>query len=85
MFKNSDFDLKYGPVYNPTEKNLRLGQLPLVLEEDLIRVGVDEFPRTKGLYELIFKKIPQNVDPEDLEHYRKIIHISGLHLDEKKI
>lgn len=79
---HSDSDRVYGPVYDPVEKSLRLGQLPLVLEKDVIRVGEQEFPKSLGLYELIFKKEPQHVNEEDKDAYKKIMHLSRLHHDE---
>ena len=46
-----------------------------------MRVGNQSFSGTVGLYELISKNKPQNVQESDEENYSRIIQLTGLHLN----
>ena len=46
-----------------------------------MRVGNESFAGTVGLYELIFKNKPQNVQESDEQNYSRIMQLTGLHLN----
>lgn len=79
----ADNDVAYGPHMNSDLTGYVLGKLPFKVDEknDKIHVGDRIFPATAGLYELIFKSKPQNVDAEDEKMYSQIMQLTGLHLN----
>lgn len=73
LVSKRDNDHTYGPTLNAETNKLMLGNQPLEVEGDVIRVGNQSFAGTVGLFELIFKNNPQNVEPSDEEKYAKIM------------
>ena len=76
-----DNDHTYGPSWDPKTNVLMLGSQPLEVEGDVLRVGNQSFAGTVGLYELIFKNKPQNVQHSDEENYARIMQLTDLHLN----
>lgn len=73
-------DNVYG-VYHHDNK-LMLGNLVFdVTNDDKIIVGGNKYDGTRGLYELIFKKIPkeETYTQTDLQNYKNILTISNAH------
>lgn len=83
LITNSDNDLAFGPRFNPATEKHTLGKLQFSVDEknDEIHVGNHTFPGSAGLFELIFKSHPQDVEEKDEQVYAEIMKISGLHLN----
>lgn len=81
LYAKVDNDLAYGPKLDVTGRKWMLGRLPLEVNGDTIRLGEREFPGTLGLFELIFKSHPRDVEEDDLKTYAKIMQHTGLHLN----
>jgi hypothetical protein len=60
---------------------LFIGDSPIRFENDSIRVGDTRYTETKGLLELLFKKIPNEtyVTSNDIENYKKIVFATNAH------
>jgi hypothetical protein len=72
-------DFTYGVSVGP-DNSLVIGQLslPVNITTEHIIVGDQYFPRTSGLYHLLwFKSIPKCYTQEDLENYHQILAISN--------
>lgn len=77
----ADVDKAYGPRVAPDGK-YRLGNLPFQVDEQTneIRVGKHTFAGTRGLYELIFKAEPKDINEADRQRYKEILELTGAHL-----
>ena len=64
-----------------TKDRLMIGDSPINFSQDYIHVGDSNFQISKGLLELLFKKIPEEslISSDDLENYRKIILATNAH------
>ena len=78
--RNKDMDNVYG-VRKLSKNRLVIGDSPISFDESYINVGELELPATKGLLELLFKKVPKEtyISEDDLENYEKIINITNAH------
>jgi hypothetical protein len=74
------FDHKYGVRYDPSSESFKVGNSKLsIVNQDLI-IQKKTYKGTKGLYELLFKKAPNNnYTPDDLKQYKEIILKTNAH------
>jgi hypothetical protein len=73
------FDHKYGVRYDKSSESFKVGNSKLsILNQDLI-IQNKTYKGTKGLYELLFKKVPSNYTPDDLKQYKEIILKTNAH------
>lgn len=73
-------DHTFGPRYE--DNTLTIGDSPLMFDEDgSIRVKGVRYKPTEGLYELIFKRIPDDIkyDERDLNAYKSILQATNAH------
>lgn len=79
--ESSNIDLTFGPKYDPNTCRWILGKTPMDFDPETseILVGKERFPGTKGLYELLFSKIPTVFDDIDKENYKKILIITNVY------
>ena len=83
-FKKEGFDLSYGLYAKSTGdgKNSKfyIGDKPVLIEDNNIIVDGEKYEGTRGLWELILSKDPQNITDEDLNNYgRLMIKTNALH------
>lgn len=83
LITNTDNDISFGPKIDPVTGKYMLGRVPFDIDEktDEIRIGNYSFPGSVGLFELIFKTHPKEVEQSDEQAYAKIMQISSLHLN----
>lgn len=76
-------DTTYGVTYSPQEQKFRLGNLEIDFDpKNAIHLGTGHvFQGTQGVFELLFLNKPDKskITEEDLETYRAILQISGVH------
>ncbi|XP_066593613.1 uncharacterized protein [Prorops nasuta] len=72
--KNVDVDRTYGVYMDPISNQLMLGNVLFNTDEnDDIIIGENKYPGTRGLYELIFMKQPNEYTKDDEKNYKKIL------------
>ena len=73
--RNKDLDNVYG-LRKLTKDRLMIRDSPISFSENNIHVGNLNFPKSKGLLELLFKKVPEEsfVSTDDQRNYGKIIN-----------
>ncbi|XP_066585314.1 uncharacterized protein [Prorops nasuta] len=72
--KNVDVDRTYGVYMDPISNQLMLGNVLFNTDEnDDIIIGENKYPGTRGLYELIFMKQPNEYIKDDEKNYKKIL------------
>ena len=59
-------------IYDESKK-LHIGDKPIVIKDDNIIVGDEEYEGTKGLWELIMLVNPQNYNNDDLKNYERLL------------
>lgn len=73
-----DVDRRYG--MKPTHGNRWIiGSKPVTIDKNDIIVDGQRFTGTRGLFELLTKKIPAGYDDNDLITYRSILEMTGAH------
>ncbi|XP_015600374.1 zinc-regulated protein 8-like [Cephus cinctus] len=72
--QNKQLSTVYG-VRKLSKKKLVVGDSPISFEGDQIHIGDTSYPKTNGLIELVFRKIPNeaHVTQDDLNNYKNII------------
>ncbi|XP_024938315.1 uncharacterized protein LOC112493984 [Cephus cinctus] len=72
--QNKQLDTTYG-VRKLSKKKLMVGDSPISFEGDQVHIGDTSYPKTNGLIELLFRKIPNetHVTQDDLNNYKNII------------
>lgn len=79
--KDTVIDRIYGPREN-IKGEFEIGNLPILFTPNNIIVGNTKYERTIGLTELILlKRPPYDVPKADKENYKKILEVSGAHLN----
>ncbi|XP_068994229.1 uncharacterized protein [Neodiprion pinetum] len=73
-------DTLYG-VRSLSTARLMVGHLPISFERDSVCIGGTLYPKTQGLLELLFKKMPNSahVTRNDKEDYRNILLATNAH------
>lgn len=96
--KQREFDQKYGVRTTKNGEKLFIGDSRMEIDGSDIIIKNRRYKGTPGLYELLFKKYPQNYTQKDKETYRQIVlktnaarrrykpneQISGCNLDKYK-
>ena len=84
LFRSNDGSIepKYAPICDQDEWKLGTASF-LITEKDEIVVGDKRYPASRGLFELIFKKVPKDFSDEDRGHYKEILETSRVHLSAK--
>lgn len=76
----SDFeDTIYG-IKQTKNGCLMLGKYEVVFENNIIKVNEEIFPITTGLLSLLSKKLPRSYNDLDLQTYKTILEVTGVHL-----
>jgi hypothetical protein len=76
-----DRDVVFGPHYEKTADQWRIGRSEVDIDNTVIKIGdANRFPKTPGLLELLFEKIPLQYTNDDKANYASIIRATGLHL-----
>jgi len=59
----------------------KIGSKLVFFDQDKVYIGDDVYPLSKGLVELLFKKIPNEkpINDQDLKHYKDILLKSDAH------
>ncbi|XP_046750595.1 uncharacterized protein LOC124413852 [Diprion similis] len=72
--RQNELDTLYG-VRNLSTAGLMVGDSPISFERNSIRIGSSVYPKTQGLLELLFKKMPKSVHvtPNDKKNYKNIL------------
>lgn len=81
-FLNSRRDALIDRVFGVSRtKPYMLGVHPITLTDDAVHIGDRRFQRTPGLLNLILLKLTKSTtySPEDLEVYREILQLTGVH------
>ena len=83
-FKKEGFDLSYGlyakSIGDGKNSKFYIGDKPVLIEDNNIIVDGEKYEGTRGLWELILSKDPQNITDEDLNNYgRLMIKTNPLH------
>lgn len=75
IFHNKDvYDDVFGPRFNVENETWEIGNVALRITKDGdFFVGKNKYTGTPGLYELMFKKRPENYSRLELNNYRKIV------------
>lgn len=81
---SNTFDHKYGIIHDFVQNKFMLGltQEPVNFEGKNIVIKKITYPGTVGLYELLFKKEPQNYTKRDLDNYMDILNRTNAYRDE---
>lgn len=81
LTQRDNYDHAYGPKYNHELSEWTLGKstLDFQLKTGDLMIGNERFSGTDGLYNLLFKKDPQEYNKSDLENYHKILKITNVH------
>lgn len=74
-------DTVYGPRRKRFDKGLELGRSVMVFSKSLNCIFIEntQFPLKAGLLDLIFCKIPQKYDTNDLKLYKMILELTCVH------
>lgn len=81
LTQRDNYDHAYGPKYDYKLSKWTLGKSDIDFHQktgDLL-IGNERFNGTDGLYNLLFKKEPQEYNKSDLENYRKILTMTNVH------
>ena len=78
--KKKKLDNVYG-VRKLSKGKLIIGDWPINLEQNDVIIGNSSYPATKGLFELLFKKVPEEnyISIVDRENYENIITSTNAH------
>ncbi|XP_046737561.1 uncharacterized protein LOC124406252 [Diprion similis] len=78
--EQNELDTLYG-VRNLSTAGLMIGNSPISFERNFIRIGSTVYPKTQGLLELLFKKMPNSVHvaPNDKKNYKNILLATNAH------
>ncbi|XP_046742530.1 uncharacterized protein LOC124409158 [Diprion similis] len=78
--RQNELDTLYG-VRNLSTAGLMVGDSPISFERNSIRIGSTVYPKTQGLLELLFKKMPNSVHvtPNDKKNYKNILLATNAH------
>ncbi|XP_068991187.1 uncharacterized protein [Neodiprion pinetum] len=78
--RQQELDTVYG-VRSLSTAGLMVGDSPISFERDSVRIGNTLYPKTQGLLELLFKKMPNSahVTLNDRENYRNILLATNAH------
>lgn len=80
--KHNEFDHIYGIHFNPDTGQWQIGRSTVTFDGNQIMLdGTQMFVGTRGLYELLFMINPSTYKDTDLKRYKRILNISGAHLD----
>ena len=63
------------------KRSSEIGSKLIFFDQDKVYIGDDVYPLSKGLLELLFKKIPDEklIEDQDLKHYKDILLKSNAH------
>ena len=80
--RSKDLDNVYG-VRKLTKDRLMIGVSSISFSQNNIHVGNLNFPKSKGLLELLFKKVPEEsvVSTDDQRNYGKIINATNAYTE----
>lgn len=78
--KKTSLDVSYG-VRNLVDDKLMIGDSPIDFKPDHIYVGRQKYPKSIGLVELLFKKVPKTnyLTSNDLAYYEKMVMDTNAH------
>ncbi|XP_046587850.1 uncharacterized protein LOC124293001 [Neodiprion lecontei] len=78
--RQQELDTVYG-IRSLSTVGLMVGDSPISFERDSVRIGDTLYPKTQGLLELLFKKMPNSahVTRNDTENYRNILLATNAH------
>ena len=73
-FSPKQLDRVYG-IRELSRGRQKIGSKLVFFDQDKVYIGDDVYPLSKGLLELLFKKIPDEklVNDQDLKHYKDIL------------
>lgn len=60
---------------------LMMGSARVVLSDNYVQVGANKYKKTSGIYELLFKKVPDldTITEEDMAHYKLMLLETNVH------
>lgn len=73
------FDTTYGITFDPVKHKIKLGNCHVSFEGEDLVIGGKKFKGSRGLYELVFKKVPQGYTDSDLDLYGDIVLHTNIH------
>lgn len=73
------YDFTYGVRYNPDDGDFYIGNSNIKFDNNSLVIRDREYPSTRGLYELLFKRIPRGYTAEDKKHYINILKSTSAH------
>jgi len=79
-FSPKQLDKVYG-IRELSRGRQKIGGKLVFFDQDKVYIGDDVYPLSKGLLELLFKKIPDEklINDQDLKHYKEILLTSNVH------
>jgi len=79
-FSPKQLDKVYG-IRALSRGRQKIGSKLVFFDQDKVYIGDDVYPLSKGLLELLFKKIPDEklINDQDLKHYKEILLKSNAH------
>lgn len=61
------------------DSNIMIGEIPVIIERDVLYVKGNKFPLTKGLIELLTKRKPKNFNNDEIMSYKTILILTNAH------